>query len=299
MFLRYSERSPQRGQSHFRGEDAGWQSRVLRAANIGTVPRDTSRQGLTLIELLIASAVMAMTMAALAALGKAVQVNAAYGDGHGQAVQHARVAIDRITRMAREATASPSFPGFLVLAEVEAGWHFPDTVVIWHPSGSPVDPNGLPRFNELIIYCPNPEDPHQLVEITAPSDTRTVPAVSDLTTWASRIDGIKNASSSQVVMLTDLMRSCPVGTGFRGAVRFESRLRPSAAEWTSYQAGDLDWDDLPWVQGLYGSKTGLRQAWLRIELQLMPGATAIGDDPGGQQAMAFLGSAALYYQMRK
>jgi hypothetical protein len=252
-----------------------------------------------LIELLIASAVMAMTMAALAALGKAVQVNAAYGDGHGQAVQHARVAIERITRMAREATASPSFPGFLVLTEAEAGWRFPDTVVIWHPSGSPVDPNGLPRFNELIIYCPDPEDPHQLVEITAPSDTRTVPALSDLTTWASRIDGIKNASSSQMVMLTDLMRSCPVGTGFRGAVRFESRLRPSAEEWTSYQAGDLDWDDLPWVQGLYGSKTGLRQAWLRIELQLMPGATVIGDDPGGQQAMAFLGSAALYFQMRK
>ena len=249
MFLRYSERSPQRGQSHLRRvplaacqavPNTGSKLPMPPAAKIGTVPRDTPRQGLTLIELLIASAVMAMTMAALAALGKAVQVNAAYGDGHGQAVQHARVAIERITRMAREATASPSFPGFLVLAEVEAGWRFPDTVVIWHPSGSPVDPNGLPRFNELIIYCPDPEDPHRLVEITAPSDTRTVPAVSDLASWASEIDGIKNASSSEVVMLTDLMRSCPVGTGFRGAVRFESRLRPSAEEWTSYQAGDLD-----------------------------------------------------------
>ena len=296
MFLRCNERTEQRGQPHFRRVPSAACQPVPNKGSKLPMPR-SRRHGLTLIELLLASAIMVMTMAALAGLGKAVAVNAAYGDGHGQAVQHARVTLERITRMAREATASPSFPGLLVLADIEAGWRFPDTVVIWHPSGSPVDPDGLPRFNELVIYCPDPEDPQQLVEITAPSDTRTVPALSDLASWASEIDGIKNASSSEVVMLTDLMRSCPIATGLRGAVRFESRLRPSAEEWASYEAGDLEWDDLPWVQGLYGSKTGLRQAWLRIELQLMPGAAAIHNDPGGQQAMTFLGSAALYYQL--
>jgi prepilin-type N-terminal cleavage/methylation domain-containing protein len=257
------------------------------------------RRGLTLVELLIASAIMAMTVAALAGVAKAVRLGAAHGDGQAQAVQHARVALDRIARMAREATASPVFPGFLVVAETEGGWRFPDTLVVWHPNGTAVNPDGLPRFDELTIYCPHPDHPEQLVEITAPSDTRTAPSVDDATTWASEISAIKRSSSSQVVTLTNLLRVCAVGASQRGAARFETRLRPTAAQWTSYKAGTLAWGDMPWVQGICGSQTGLRQSWVRIELQLMPGATAAAQDPQGQQAIPFFDSAAIYYEMHR
>jgi hypothetical protein len=101
------------------------------------------------------------------------------------------------------------------------------------------------------------------------------------------------------------MRTVSFSGSARGAVRFEVAVTPSAEEWASYQSGALPWVDepgkqgLPWVQGIVGSRSGLRQVRLRTELQLMPGKTAVLEDPTGQQAIPFLGSAALYYEMAR
>ena len=107
------------------------------------------------------------------------------------ATQHARVALDRITRTIYGATANEQFPGCIVVAETINGWRYPDTLVIWRPNGAAANPNGLPRYCELVIYCPHPNNPNQLVEITAPTDTRTVPAVTDTSSWQSEIAAIK------------------------------------------------------------------------------------------------------------
>ena len=111
---------------------------------------------------------------------------------------------------------------------------------------------------------------------------------------------MKASNSTQRVVLTTLMRTGSVTdlatTSWRGAVRFETRLRPSQSEWDSYQDGTLAWDELSWVQGIYGSQTGLRQVWLRTELQLTAGETA--NAAAGQYVPSF-GSAALYYEMHK
>ena len=266
-------------------------------------PRPRCPRGLTLLELLIATSIMVIVMGTLAALSKAVQVSTEYSEGHGTATQHARVCLERITRVANEATANESFPGFLVVAEEVGAWRFPDTLVVWHPDGSPVDPEGLPRYNELVIYCPDPVIPDQLLEITVPSDTRQVPPAGDASAWASAVDWIKRSPSSQKTPLTSLLRTGLVPeastTMERGAVRFESRLRPSADDWSSYQGGSLSWNALNWVQGIYGSQTGVRQAWLRIELQLIPDQTSGGIDASGQQALPFFGSAAVYYEMHR
>ena len=56
---------------------------------------------------------------------------------------------------------------------------------------------------------------------------------------------------------------------------------------------------MPWVQGVYGSQSGLRQAWLRFELQLMPSEISADRDSSGQQAIPFFGSAAVYYEMHR
>ena len=256
-----------------------------------------------MLELLIALSVMVMVVGTLAALSKAVQLSAEYSNGYGTATQHGRVCLERISRTVNEATANEQFPGFLVLAEETGGWRFPDTLVVWHPQLAPADPDGLPRFDELVIYCPNPASPGQLLEITAPSDSRQVPAAGDLAAWAAAVESIRQSSASQKIPLTDLLRTALVADAssatLRGAVRFESRLRPSQIQWTQYQNGTLAWEDLPWVQGIYGSQTGLRQAWLRMELQLLPSEGLSGDDPTDQQATAFLGSAAVYYEMHR
>jgi hypothetical protein len=76
-------------------------------------------------------------------------------------------------------------------------------------------------------------------------------------------------------------------------VRFHVTLRPSESDWAEYENGDLAWTDLPWAQSIHGSQTGLRQAWCRVELQLMPGDSAFAVDPEGDTAVTFFGSAAI------
>jgi prepilin-type N-terminal cleavage/methylation domain-containing protein len=259
--------------------------------------------GMTLLELLIAMSIMVIVAGMLGALAKGVEEGFRYAEGHRLATQHARVVLDRIAAKIREAAANEQFPGVIVLPEIVGSYRFPDTLVVWHPGGAPADPDGLPRFNELVIYCPDRSEPNRLVEITAPSDARTVPPVENQAQWAAEIAAIKTSGASRVVTLTRLMRTASTdgssSTSMRGAVRFETRLRPSAAEWNAYKSGSRPWEQLAWVQGIYGSRTGLRQVWLRTELQLMPDDRAVAGETAGSQPAAFLGSAALYYRMRK
>ncbi len=103
------------------------------------------------------------------------------------------------------------------------------------------------------------------------------------------------------MLLSELLRTCSTsatgGGSLRGAVRFETRLRPSADDWTSYKAGGTAWMNLPWVQGTYGAQAGLRQVWVRTELQLLPGVAWTESNPAAADAVPYLGSAALYYQL--
>jgi hypothetical protein len=251
----------------------------------------------------MAMSVMLLVVGALAALTRTAQQSFTYNEGRAEAAQHARVTMERIERMARESTANEQFPGFLVVAETVATWRFPDVLVVWHPGDAAANPAGLPRFCELVIYCPDRSQPNRLVEITVPNDTRTVPAVSDQSRWQSEIAAIRGGTSAQTAVLTDLMRTCAVPesttTPLRGAVRFETRLRPSDSDWARYKAGTLAWKQLPWAQGISGGKTGLRQAWVRMEIQLMPGDGVLAQDPASYQPIAFFGSAACYYDMNK
>ena len=259
---------------------------------------------MTLLELMIAMTIMLMVVGALGGLARTVQQGFEYSEGYGVATQHARVVLDRIAQNVCQATANEQFPGCIVVAETVDSYRYPDTLVIWRPSGTPVDPNGLPRYNELVIYCPNPSVPNQFVEITAPSDTRTVPTADNQAAWQTGLTALKNAATTKMAVLSTLLRTCSTSSSggggastLRGAVRFETRLRPSAADWTNYKAGAGAWMNLPWVQGVYGSQAGLRQVWVRMELQLVPGVDWVASDPAAAQAVPFLGSAALYYQL--
>lgn len=264
--------------------------------------RARPQSGLTLVELLMAMTIMAMVAGTLGGLAIAVQQGFEYNEGHATATQHARVALERITRTAKEATANEQFPGLIVVSRKVGSWQFPETLVVWHPSGDPVDSDGLPRLNELVIYCPHWQVPSRLIEITLPGDTRTVPPVENQTQWQAEIEAIRKTCTSSTT-LTELVRTCSVieslDVGRLAAVRFQTRLRPSGSEWDAYQDGNLDWDKISWVQGIYGSRTGLRQTWLRIELQLMPGTESAANDQAGVQAIPFFGSAALYFEMHR
>lgn len=256
---------------------------------------------MTMVELTVAIAIMLMVVVALGGLTRTVQQSFEYSEGYGAATQHARVVLDRIAQNACQATANELFPGFIVVAETVGTDRYPDTLVVWRPSGAPASPTGLPRYNELLIYCPHPSSPSQLVEITAPTDGRAVPAADNLSAWQTELTALKKASGTKTVVLTTLLRCASTdrsgASKLRGAVRFETRLRPSVADWSAYKAGTVSWMNLPWAQGIYGSKAGLRQAWLRMELQLVPGTEWIESNPEAVSVIPFFNSAALYYSL--
>lgn len=271
-----------------------------RACRFDSEPR--LRSGLTLVELLIATAIMGILAVVLSGLATAVNQSWKYTEGHGLANQHSRVAIERITRAVRGATTAEDYPGFVVASETVAAWRFPDTLIVWYPDGSPVNPDGPPLVSECVMFCPDPDNPNLLLEITAPSDNATVPPFAEVSagTWNSEIAAIKSSSSSRRVVLSNLVRTGTVsgtGGGERGAIRFEQVLRPSESEWADYETASLAWEDMSWPLGMYGSQTGVRYTWLRCELQLMPGKVAAAEDTQGQQALPFFGSAGLYFKV--
>lgn len=263
-----------------------------------------SRDGVTFIELLIALSIMALIAVAMGSISIAVQMSSQYSLSHGMATQHARIALQRMEWAVCGAEANEQFPGFTIFTEtINSTWTFPDTLVVWQPSGAAADEEGLPRFDELVIFCPDPDHPNVLLEIRATGDTRTVPSLSETALWATEIATIKNSNTANRVTLTDLMRSENVSggndTSERGAIRFIQRLRPSKKVWNKYQSDTADWEDLAWVQGIYGSSTGLRQSWLQIELQLVSKTSGGINKAGTTETIPFFGSAALYYEMNK
>jgi len=257
------------------------------------------RHALTLLELMIAMTVIAMVVGTLGGLARTVQQGFEYSEGYGTATQHARIVLERIAGNVCRATANEKFPGCIVVAEYEDSYRYPDTLVVWRPAGTPADADGLPRYNELVIYSPDPDNPNQLVELTAPTDAGTVPAADDQAGWRAALAALKQNADTKIVVLSDRLRTYLTSTGgeLRGAVRFEVRLRPSAADWAEYEAGTTTWKDLPWVQGIYGTQAGLRQVWVRTELQLVPGAEWVASDTAAADAVPYLGSATLFHQL--
>ncbi|HID76841.1 MAG TPA: hypothetical protein EYP56_12705 [Planctomycetaceae bacterium] len=260
---------------------------------------ERGRRGLTVIELLLAISLLAVVVGTLAALAQAVQTARQYSQCNGGAVEEARMVLARITRTAQGAHANPRFPGFLVVTEQMGPWRFPDTLVVWRPLDEAADPAGLPRFDELVVYCPDPEGPERLIELTVPKDHRVVPPPEDLAAWRSAVRAMQRAAKSQRVELTRLVHTAVVAgsanSSRRAAVRFERRLRPSDEEWAEYQAGSRGWEDLSWAQSIYGPQTGLSQVWLRMEMQLVP-----RDTTGAlRRPIPFFGSAALYYLVQR
>src|SRR4051812_23046281 len=100
------------------------------------------RAGMSLAELTLSMAIMTMVAATVGTMGLAVQSATTYARGQSNAVQHGRVVLDRLDNTFRGATVSESFPGFTVVSWVDSGNNFPDTLVIWKPTGTAVDPGG-------------------------------------------------------------------------------------------------------------------------------------------------------------
>jgi hypothetical protein len=253
------------------------------------------RRGLTLTELLIAGTIMTMLAAGMGSLVLTVHGANEYCRGQSVAAQHARVSLDRIQRAVRTAEASEQFPGCLVVTAAVGSWDFPDTLVVWSPSGTATDPSGLPRVSELVVFTPDPLIPSRLIELRAPSNSSVVPAADNQAAWATLLDDLRSSAASTKIELTDRLRSAAVTNGsndLRGLVRFRVLMAPSAALWSEFRAGTRDWKDLDWPLDYVSTQSGLRRVVCQTELQVL----ADGED-AAQTSVPFFGSAALTYEL--
>ena len=279
------------------------------------------RRAMTIVELLLALTMMTFIIGSLAVLAHGVQIAANYSEGHGTAVQHGRVVLERIARKVQEAYAIETLPGVIVIDTQLGGYDYPNTLVVWHPSGTPANAAGPPLIRELVIYAPNPSSPNELWEVTDASNSTPLD-VSSATATQTAINAVLNSNSSKKTILTELVRTATISTvassgppsggplggtsgngatvsnGQQAALRFVLAATPSATDWTSYKSGTTAWNNLPWPQYLYGATMGMRQVSVRTELQLNAGPSGgiVGND---QDVIPFLGSATLYYEMHQ
>jgi type II secretory pathway pseudopilin PulG len=255
--------------------------------------------------LLVSLVIVSLLAGTLGGLTLGVQQSWRYTSRLAVANQHARVALARMRRAIDAAYATATCPGVYVVTTTVNGYTFPDTLIVWKPNGTPLNSNGPPKINECVFFCPDPADPRQLLECTAPSDSRDLPWDQDLGTgpWATELATLKTAPSTKRVVLTNLLRTARVSdndpNSARGVVRFERTLRPSAAEWSQFQSSSLTWANMSWPQCLKGKTTGLRQAWIRTELQLVPDAENSTLDVYGAKTVPYFGSASLMYQVQQ
>jgi hypothetical protein len=226
-----------------------------------------------MIELMLASAIVASLVLALAVMSDAVYRGGEHSQGYGLAVQHARVVIDRVNRHIREAVANKNFPGVVVVSEEAGGYEFPDALVVWSPEEGDAadDPAGWPLVRELVVYAPHPDAPNELWEITDREDSTPT---TDQTAWRDLVDSMIARESGKKTLLTDLLRTARVRendpSSARAALRFVRRLTSSA-------------------------QAGLRQSWVRYEMQLLPGREIRANNAGAMPARPFFGSATVYY----
>ncbi len=257
-----------------------------------------SRAAFTLAEVLVASAVCVLISGAMAVMADGIEQAASYTFAQETAHQHARVALERIQNAVNNAAATNDNPPVVVLSDVSGVYTFPETLVVWR-----ADTNGneTPQANELVVFCANPSNPKQLWEMSNSSDSQTV-SMTNVAALQSLVTAMKSNNAAKKSVLTSLLRSCTshdLGAP-KPALRFEVVMRPSAADWATYQASSktaADWSNIPWTQGIYGSNRGLRQVRVNCELQVLPedrGAIASPDS----FSVPFLGSAAMYYELK-
>jgi prepilin-type N-terminal cleavage/methylation domain-containing protein len=261
--------------------------------------RKLCHPGLTLVELMISILILSVTVVALGMMFRAVEISSEYNQGYGTATQHARVTLDRLDRAINQAYANNSYCGAWATQNTVGSYTFPDTLVIWRPSGTPANPSGAPLASELDIFCPDPAATNQLVEITVPNDTSTMPSPINTTTFKSYIDGLKTEAGANKVLLTNLLRTASVVGSSQSfaAMRFIVQLSPTDANYSSYQSGSTTFENVPWAQSICSPSTGLRQVWVRTELQLMPVGQWVVTNAAAEQAVPYFGSSSYYYEM--
>lgn len=227
----------------------------------------------------------------------------------------------------------PTRLGAAVVSRPAGDKPLPDVLVLWTGGRSGgMSANGvqtrLPVASELLIYTWNASAPSQLIEVAFPDQTTAFDfASSDLTTQVTnllasktteiiplcerlRVSSLKGTGSAATLPSAPTGPSSPWGPSLPSAppsspttssgtvsevgnVRFALTLTPNDSDLAATAPQTTAWTQLNWPQGKFGSRSGMRQASLRIELQVEPDGIVRASDT--VSAIPFFGSASVRY----
>ncbi len=246
----------------------------------------------TLVEVLIAATITTVVALVLTGLALGVQRTWSLTGSTNETLAQGRAALERIEYSVRRAgvyrlPGRPSRVGLAVVCHNFRRLELPDVLVVWcggregDLSQTPVLER-LPRLNELLVYTWDPDRPSHLVEI-AFDQTSPIDFDGAFFDWQIR-RLVRRSSAKRRVLLSDRLRSVvlPRVVSPRrvrvGLVRFELRRTPDDELLAELEPGSPEWFELPWAAGVVSETSGLRQATVRVELQLTAGPDA-GDSP--------------------
>lgn len=255
------------------------------------------KRGLSLAELLVASAVMGIICLSFGTLAMSVQMANEYSQEKNLIGQHARVILQRVERTMQDAHATDSFPGILPVTYYYSSYDFPQAIAVWDPDGKPLA--NYPRVNELVIFAVDPDTPNRFLEIRNESDSSSAPGLSDEVAWRTLVADMIDSSDSEIIEISDLVRAGKAGSNYYSTLRFQTRVVPSDADIAAARSGSVDWEELNWATSIYSSKAGIRQVWCHFEWQLVPSSSIDEHSRLREQSVPFFGSSAIYYQVTK
>ncbi|RMG32363.1 MAG: hypothetical protein D6725_17725 [Planctomycetota bacterium] len=268
------------------------------------LPLRSDRAAFTLAEMIIASAITGLLALVLAGMTMAIQAAWVHTRDVTGTTAAADAALQRIrwmvaqTGVYRDADGLPKV-GLRVLSESWGPHEFPEILVVWsggrdgHLHGG-VFADRQPRFDELIVYAPNPEDPGLLCEFAFPEVAGHVDIYDRK--FSQQLRRMLVSPQAEAIALCRNVRLCAVRETAMGkkkpypAVRFELRWTPTDDQLQGVVPGSPEWFALPWAQSVVTADAGLRQGTLAIELQLEPTGQASSPVPERTRAIPFFHS---------
>ena len=260
----------------------------------------------------MAMTITAMLSVVLGGLVLAVQTAREHTEGLEEATAQGQACLERVRYMVSQAgvyqlDGSETVLGLRVVGHEWSSSLLPDILVVWSGGrdGGLADSGTLtrlPHVDELVLYTYDAADPSRFVEIVIPGDS------SDIDFAAADFDdsvlALLGAPSAEALVLCNRLRrsvltgSPPFSNPGVGNVAFRLELTPDDASLAGATPGTSGWNGLTWSQGVVSSDSGMRQANVRIEIQIEPRGHEQADPSATPIAVPFFGSASYRYVYR-
>lgn len=215
--------------------------------------REPRRNGITLVELIVGIALMALVAAALSAMSQHVLQASESVERVNQSSQEVAVIQRQFEKLTGSRVVTEDFPGIRIVVSNSGR------------QGIAIRDRGtsnVPLRNELVFLTCNPSQPNELCLFRS-NDTQSISGVAVDAIWTAVFEATVNSGISERTVLTShLAQASDVGT-VKGLQFWQEDIRPSATELSSYADGLIDWEELEWPQSNFTAAMGSQRHHVR------------------------------------